>query len=212
MSQHRNAVRIARSLALSVAFALTLSALAFASVASEQQEGAQIQSAIHAGTLNSKSLTSSQYGALGEYLMGQALGSTTSHERMNSLMGQMMGSTAVDHMHVYLGERYLGKNAQISGRYAPMYGLIGMMTRYRGTTLSTMMSGYLNDQSQSTGSGMMGYYPGSSANSSSGGWPTGAVVATVLLAALLLTGILVLTLPRLRNRRPSGNRAARASR
>jgi hypothetical protein len=29
-------------------------------------------------------------------------------------------------MHVYLGERYLGKSARISGRYAPMYGLIGM--------------------------------------------------------------------------------------
>ena len=116
--------------------------------------------------------------------MGHALGSTTSHERMNSLMGQMTGSNAAAQMHVYLGERYLGKNAQISSRYAPMYGLIGMMTRYRGTTLSTMMSGYLNDQSQSTGSGMMGDYSGSSANSSSGEWPTGAVLATALLPAL----------------------------
>ena len=56
MSQDRNAVRIARSLALSVAFALTLSAPAFATFASEQQEGAQIRSAIQAGMLNSKSL------------------------------------------------------------------------------------------------------------------------------------------------------------
>jgi hypothetical protein len=215
MSQHCNAVRIARSLALSAAFALTLSVPAFASVASEQQEGAQIQSAIHAGTLNSKSLSTSQYGALGEYLMGQALGSTASHERMNSLMGQMMGSNAVDQMHVYLGERYLGKSAQISGRYAPMYGLIGMMTRYRGTTLSTMMSGYLNDQSQSStphsyGPGMMGNYAASSSGSTDK-WPTGAIIATAVLAALLLGGMAALVRPALRRRggrRPRGGPAS----
>ena len=63
--------------------------------------------------------------------MGRALGSTAAHERMNSLMAQMMGSTATDRMHAYLGERYLGQNAQIPNRYMPMYGLIGMMTGYR---------------------------------------------------------------------------------
>lgn len=47
-------------------------------------------------------------------------------------MDQMMGSGAVDELHIYLGERYLGKSAKISGRYAPMYGLVGMMTGYRG--------------------------------------------------------------------------------
>jgi hypothetical protein len=130
-------------------------------------------------------------------------------------MAQMMGSTAVDQMHVYLGERYLGKSAQISGRYAPMYGLIGMMTGYRGSSIAGMMSGYLNSQSQSTtpytlGPGMMGYYGTQSSTSSTGGWPTGAIVATAILAALLLGGILALALPRLRGRggqRPQGDPA-----
>jgi hypothetical protein len=175
------------------------------SVAPEQQEGAQVLSAVHSGKLKGTSLSSSQYEHVGEYLMGRALGSTASHERMNSLMGAMMGSTAADQMHVYLGERYLGKSAQIPGRYAPMYGLIGMMTGYRGSgsSIAGMMSGYLNSQTQSTtpysgSTGMMGYY-GTSANST-GGLSTGAIVAIVILAALLLGGGLALTMRMLRGR------------
>jgi hypothetical protein len=131
---------------------------------------------------------------------------------MNSLADQMMGSTAVDQMHVYLGERYLGKStAQISGRYAPMYGLIGMMTGYRGSSIAGMMSGYLNSQSQGAapytgGPGMMGYGVRTSANSGSS-WPTGAIVAVVILGALLVGGALALALPRRRGRGHSGRPA-----
>jgi hypothetical protein len=211
MSQSHDADRLsraARSLALGFALVLTLAAPAWALVASEQQQGAQILGAIHAGKLKGTNLSNSQYEHVGEYLMGQALGSTQAHERMNSLMQQMMGSAAVDQMHIYLGERYLGKSAQISGRYAPMYGLIGMMTSYRGSALAGLMSGYLSGQSQSTGPyttgpGMMGNGTGPLA-SSSGGWPTGAIVATAILAALLLAGTLALALPRLRRNRHRG--------
>jgi hypothetical protein len=202
MDTSRDAARFrgaARSLTLAFVLALTLAAPAWASVASEQREGAQILGKLHAGQLEQMSLSSSQYQQLGEYLMGQALGSTSAHERMNSLMGQTMGSTAVNDMHAYLGERYLGKSARISSRYASMYGLIGMMARFRGSSLANMMSGYLDDQSQSAGSDMMGYGTVSSANSN-GGWPTGALVATALLAALLLAGILGFTVARLRGR------------
>jgi hypothetical protein len=200
MNQTRNADRLcraARSLAVALALGLSLAAPAWASVASEQQEGTQVLSEIHEGKLKGSNLSSSQYEHVGEYLMGQALGSTAAHERMNLLADQMMGSTAVEQMHIYLGERYLGKSTpQGAGRYAPMYGLIGMMTGYRGTSIAGMMSGYLNSQSRSqstapytTGGGMMGYGTGSRANSS--GWPTGAIVAVAVLAALLLVGMIV---------------------
>ena len=208
--------RAAQTLAVAFALVFTLAAPTWASVTSEQQEGAQVLGTVHEGKLKSSSLSSSQYERVGEYLMGQALGTTASHERMNSLMGQMMGSAAVDQMHVYLGERYLGKSAQIPGRYAPMYGLIGMMTGYRGSSIAGMMSGYLNSQSQGTtpnttlGTGMMGYGTQSSA-SSTGGWPTGAIVATAVLGALLLVGLLALGVPMLRRRggqRPRGGPAS----
>jgi hypothetical protein len=215
MDTSRDAARLhraARSLTLAFVLALTLATPVWASVASEQREGARVLGKLHAGQLEQTSLSRLQYQQLGEYLMDQALGSTSAHEQMNSLMGQTMGSTAVNEMHAYLGERYLGKSAQISSRYASMYGLIGMMTRFRGSSLAHMMSGYLDDQSQSAGSGMMGYGTGSSANSN-GGWPTGTLVAAALLAALLLAGILGFTVRTLRSHsRGRGRRSRTADR
>ncbi len=204
MSRTQKLPRTTWSLVAAFALALMLAVPASASVTSEQQEGAQILSAVHAGKLKGTSLSSSQYEYVGEYLMGQALGSTAAHEQMNSLMDRMMGSATADQMHIYLGERYLGKSAQISSRYAPLYGLIGMMTSYRGSSLAGMMSGYLSGQRQSTqpdtiGPGMMGYGVQPSANSSSS-WPTGAIVVVAILAALLIGGALALVLPRLRGR------------
>ncbi|HEY5194459.1 MAG TPA: hypothetical protein VIJ39_11400, partial [Solirubrobacteraceae bacterium] len=172
--------RTALSFAGALLLALVVAAPSLASVASEQAQGSQILSAVHAGTLKGKSLSSSQYEQVGEYLMGQALGSTTAHGRMNTLMDEMMGSAAGDQMHRYIGERYLGKSTQIQGRYAPMYGLIGMMMGYRGSSIAGMMSGYLSGQGAgpaAAGYGMMGSGAGSSAGSTGGGWPTGAVVA-----------------------------------
>ena len=216
--------RAAQTLAATLALIFALAAPALASVASEQQEGAQTLSAVHAGKLKASGLSSTQYERVGEYLMSQALSSTASHQRMNSLMDQMMGSTAVDQMHVYLGQRYLGNNAQIPDRYAPMYGLIGMMTGYRGNSIAGMMSGYLNSQSHGTGAhgtmmgtatgtgtGMMGYYGTQSSASSESGWPTGAIVVTAVLAALLLGGVVALAVPMLRRRSGRGPRGGPAS-
>jgi preprotein translocase subunit SecG len=216
MTRARKLTRSTLSLALAFTIALALTASASASVASEEQQGAQTLGAVHAGTLKGTSLSTSQYEHVGEYLMGQALGSTAAHERMNSLMEQMMGPAAGDQMHTYLGERYLGKSATFSGRYAPMYGLIGMMTSYRGSALAGMMSGYLSGQGQkagpySVGPGMMGRLSAPGTESSSSGWPTGAIVATAVLAALLLGVALALGVPMLRRRsqrqhgRPEGS-------
>jgi hypothetical protein len=72
------------------------------------------------------------------------------------------------------------------------------------------MSGYLDDRSQSAGSDMMGYGTQSSANSN-GGWPTGALIATALLAALLLAGTLGFTVRRVRRRSDSRGRGVAAA-
>jgi len=50
--------------------------------------------------------------------MGQALGSTQQHQRMKTLMDEMMGPGASDLMRIYLGKRYLGVNAAPEARYA----------------------------------------------------------------------------------------------
>ena len=197
-------------LPLALALGLTFAAPAFAdSVAAEQAQGAQVLSQVQHGTLSPKGLTSDQYQNLGEYLMGQALGSTQLHQRMNTLMDEMMGSSVSDHMHVYLGKRFLGVTVTPSSRYSQLYGLMGvMMGGYHGSALAGMMGAYLNGQGTAgyeMGPGMMGYgYGHTPATSSGGGWPAGAVIAVVALGAVLFVGLGALALPRIRKRWHSG--------
>ena len=196
--------RVATPLAVVLSMALAAPAVAD-SVAAEQQRGAQIVNQVQHGKLSPKSLTNDQYQNLGEYLMGRALGSTQLHQRMNTLMDQMMGAGAADQMHIYLGKRYLGVTATPGNRYGALYGLMGaMMSGYRGSTLAGMMSRYLSGQGTAgytTGAGMMGYgYSNAPAASSSGGWPTGAIVTVTVLGVLLIGGALAIAVPRLRGR------------
>jgi hypothetical protein len=66
--------------------------------------------------------------------MGQALGSTASHERMNSLMDQMMGSGAVD-SDAHLPRRALSRQeCEDLGSIPSMYGSIGMIAPARVIT------------------------------------------------------------------------------
>jgi hypothetical protein len=192
-------------LALAGVLALVLAAPGWASVASEQQQGAQILHAIQAGKLARTGLSNTQYERVGEYLMGRALGSNQAFQAMDSRMDAAMGQAAADRMYTYLGERYVGVNAPLPGRYAPMFGLMGsMMLGYHGQ-LAGMMSRYLSGQTSggyTIGPGMMGAPYGTPVATSGGsGWPTGAVVAIAVLAAVLVTGALALALPKVRRRR-----------
>jgi hypothetical protein len=194
--------RVLASFSATAALVLALAAPASASVASEQQQGERTLRAIQAGELKGENLSNSQYERVGEYLMSRALGSTNAHRRMSSLMDQMMGSAATDRMHVYVGERYLGQSARIPHRYMPMYGLMGMLTGYRGSALAGMMSGYLGGMHRRSGgsvsgSGMMRF--GASSHSS-GGWMSAATVAIFLLAVLLLAAGIAVAVSSLRHR------------
>lgn len=201
------------ALPLALVLGLTLAAPALAdSVASEQAQGAQVLSQVQHGTLNPKSLTSDQYQNLGEYLMGQALGSTPLHQRMNTLMDEMMGPSASDQMHIYLSKRYLGVSVTPSRQYSQLYGLMGvMMSGYHGSALAGMMGAYLNGQGTAgytMGPGMMGYgYGYTPTASSGGGWPAGAVIAVAVLGVVLIGGGAAVALPRVRKRLHSGTAA-----
>jgi hypothetical protein len=201
------------ALPLALVLGLTFAAPALAdSAAAEQAQGAQVLNQVQHGTVTPKGLTSDQYQNLGEYLMGRALGSTQAHQRMTTLMDEMMGPSAADQMHIYLGKRYLGVGVTPSSRYTQLWGLMGvMMSGYRGSALAGMMGAYLNGQGAAgytMGPGMMGYAYGYSPTASSGGgWPAGAVVAVIALGAVLIVGLGALALPRVRKRRHSGTAA-----
>jgi hypothetical protein len=131
--------RLALPLALALGLAFAAPALAD-SVTAEQAQGAQVLGQLQHGTLSPKGLTTGQYENLGEYLMGRALGSIQLHQRMNTLMDEMMGPSASDQMHIYLGKRFLGVNATPSGQDSRLYGLMGvMMSGSRGSALAGMM-------------------------------------------------------------------------
>jgi hypothetical protein len=188
---------------------LALSAPAW-SATSETQQGAQIVSEVQSGKLSGSSLSSEQYTHVGQYLMSRAFSSTQTYEAMDSRMDEMMGTTGSDRMYRYLGERYFGNNVQPEGGYTSMYGRIGGMMGSYGASggYAVMMGRYLQEgpENSTNGSypmmgrgGMMGTYANQS-SSSSGGWPTGAIVAVAVSVALLIGGLVFLATPRLRGR------------
>lgn len=168
------------------ALALVLPSAAAASVASEQQQGARIVKGLKGKVPSKAKLTTGQYERVGDYVMGQMLGSTRAHESMDRLMHDMMGERGEEQMHAFLGRRYLGSgNARLPGGYARMMGMMGMMGVASGSVPAGMMGG-----------SQQGFAPGTM-NSTNGageddGWGTAAVVVVLLLGAALAAALLAL--------------------
>lgn len=209
-TRHATAVKIIVALAAGL---LAFSApAAVASPAGEQQQGAQVLGEVHAGKLKAQSLTGTHYEHVGQYPMGRALGAPQTYEAMDSLMDRMMGQSASGQMYRYLGERYLGKSPRPDSRSLSMYGsMASMMSAYRGhMPYAGMMSDYLRGgsggYSMMGGASMMGGYNSVQGSSSSGGWPTSAIVLIALLGGLLLASVLAFALPKLH--RHNGRTAA----
>jgi hypothetical protein len=202
MTPDNKLTRVGLPIMLTLSLAFATPALA-ASVATEQQQRAHILNQVKHGTLKPSTLRSGPYENLGEYLMGQLLGSTQLHQRMNMPMDEMMGPTAAAQMHTYLGPRYPGVNPTPSSRYAPLYGPAGvMMSGYRGSPLAGMMSRYLTGQAATgqygTGPGMMRYPYWSTGSSGVG---AGAIIA-IILGSVALLSLAVLGATRLARRPP----------
>lgn len=71
--------------------------------AREEAEGKGVQAKLSAGELKCENLSNDDFGALGEYFMGQMMGD--SHEDMNNMMIRMMGEEGEEEMHVAMGKR-----------------------------------------------------------------------------------------------------------
>lgn len=71
--------------------------------AREEAEGKEVWEKLEAEELRCENLTDQNFGAVGEYFMGQVMGD--SHESMNNIMIQMMGEEGEEEMHVALGKR-----------------------------------------------------------------------------------------------------------
>ena len=104
----------------------------------EEAEGKAIWEKLQAKQLECKNLTDDNYGSLGEYFMGQMMGS--SHEAMNNMMEQMMGKEGEQQMHIAMGKRLSGcdTNAQFPQTGVGFMPMIGMM----GSDKGNMMGGW----------------------------------------------------------------------
>ncbi len=74
--------------------------------AREEAEGKAIWEKLQTKELACKDLSDDNLGTLGEYFMGQMMGS--SHEAMNNMMIQMMGEKGEEQIHVVMGKRLSG--------------------------------------------------------------------------------------------------------
>lgn len=83
--------------------------------AREEAEGKEIWTKLQAEEFGCENLSDDDFGALGEYFMGQTMGD--SHEDMNNTMIRMMGEEGEEEMHIAMGERMsqCEPNAAISG-------------------------------------------------------------------------------------------------
>ena len=74
--------------------------------AREEAEGRAVWDKLQAKQVGCVDLSDEDFGALGEYFMGQMTGD--SHEAMNAMMTQMMGEEGEEAMHVVMGKRLSG--------------------------------------------------------------------------------------------------------
>jgi hypothetical protein len=179
---------------------LVVPAAAFASLAGEQRQGAQLLGQLRSGAKACSDLSSEDFDHIGEYAMGRALGSVSAHQAMSDRMSLMLGDKGEQRMHELMGQRYAGCGGAAagtmmgggmmggsygSGNFDQMMGSRDWSWMMGGNWRHMSRSDWQNVQQQWMGGGMMGHH----------GWSAWAVVA-VTLGAILLIALLVVALVR----------------
>lgn len=212
-------VRFTSLLASVFAALLLATAPALASLSDEVSAGQTIAGQLQSGAATCKTLSSSDFEHLGEYVMEHMVGSSSVHAAMNARMDQMMGSQNTDRMHQLLGRNYAGCATRTAGNAAPTgAGMMGgtgggMMGGSStggvmgwGAMMSSSAWSWMHDGSwqhmsrgdfQQLATTMMGANSGSGIG---GGWSAWVVLAAVF-GALLLGAVIAVALVR-RPRRP----------
>jgi len=113
--------------------------------AREEAEGKVIWESIQNNETSCENLSDEDFGALGEYFMGQMVGD--SHEAMNTMMERMMGKEEEEQIHIVMGKRLSGCDTSAQ---TPRGGN-GFMP------MMWMMSSASSPQAEGGGYTMMGY-------------------------------------------------------
>lgn len=145
--------------------------------AAEEAAGQIVWQKLQNKEVTCQTLANDDFGALGEYFMGQMMG--TSHALMNQMITQMHGEEGEKAMHVALAKRLSGCEPNVA--FSPGWsGFMPMMNMGFG------MWG-------PTGGGMMGYGPGSWGNFG-GGWNfgLGGTIFMIIWWVILIAGVVTI--------------------
>jgi hypothetical protein len=180
---------------LALCLVLSVPAAARGSLAGEQQQGQDLITQLQARTKTCADLSADDFDHIGEYVMGQVLGSTSVHQTMNDRMRLMLGQQGETRMHQLMGQRYAGCTRGTTG-YGGMMGSAGMMGSYNssGGLGSTISSSDWNWMTRATWRKMtrqqwqhlQQQLVGTNASTNNHrGWNTPEVIAATLGAALV---------------------------
>lgn len=130
--------------------------------AQEESEGKEVWDKLQAKEVTCDSLSDADFGALGEYFMGQSIGNTQRHALMNQMMTNMMGEEGEEQMHVAMGKRLSGcePDAQIpqSGvGFMPMMPPLASLAPLGGWMMG--YGGWNNTMGGWNGFGLLGWIP-----------------------------------------------------
>src|SRR3990167_4207331 len=113
--------------------------------AREEAEGEIVWQKLHSKEVVCGDLSDEDFGALGEYYMGQMLGD--SHEAMNEMMIRMHGEEGEEQIHVVMGKRLSGCDTSAtvpgtSGGWMPMMNMMwgGWSSPFGNNSTNNMMN------------------------------------------------------------------------
>lgn len=121
--------------------------------AREEAEGKAVWEKLQTKELACKDLTDDNFGTLGEYFMGQMMG--TSHEAMNNMMIQMMGEQGEEQTHIVMGKRLSGCDTSAAFPSGSI-GFMSMMQMMRGGWSSPFGSNQSNNSMMNFGFAPLG--------------------------------------------------------
>lgn len=107
--------------------------------AREEAKGKDIWQRLQNKEVECANLSDDDFGALGEYFMGQMVGS--SHPSMNQMMTSMMGEEREEQAHVVMGKRLSACDTTVAFP-SQAIGLMPMMQMMAGRGLPMMNFGY----------------------------------------------------------------------
>ena len=128
MSSTVSRTRIALAAAAAVVAVAIAGPATAASGEGDEGRGGELLRAFESGQRSCGKLSTDDFTAIGEHVMGRMIGSPQGHQAMDEFMSQMMGSANEERMHEFMARRITGcGGSQIPGGAAGMIGVAGMM-------------------------------------------------------------------------------------